>query len=324
MSKRIAEQFVPQGQPTLASQIAAKLLQACEHTRSKFQRVGAIWKRRRRQRRHLAHLDDRSLKDLAIRPSQADFEIARKPWQEESGLGKSHEIGSDCGPFGNGRGIPRSGKSARRGFAPVAASQTMWIRGRPITLRPVSPADKTLFANFMQKLSDRTRRLRFLVPKLELNGNELRFMSEVDQQDHVAWVAVDTSPGGADLVAEARFVKLAEPRGSAEYAITVTDVWQGHGLGGRLMRILAQQARENGIFTLRGTVAADNTAMLGFLRKRGAKINLDAPGVLQVDVPVAAVLNPSRQATVKANIYDLTPEMTSNRKSHPNKGNIKT
>lgn len=323
MSKQIIDQLGRQN-PPVHGNILSRLRHTAENLLSELCRIGATWRRRRRHRRQLAHLDDRSLKDLAIRPSQADFEIARKPWQEDSGLGKSHEIGSDCAPIGNGGGIPRKRKKGQRDAPLFPRFETLWIKGHPITLRPVASNDKQLFGAFMQTLSDRSRRLRFLVPKHELNSSELRFMSEVDQDNHVAWVAIDAASGAYELVAEARFVKLSESRGTAEYAITVADAFQGRGLGGKLMQILAQQARENGIFTLRGTVAADNTAMLGFLRKRGANINLEAPGVLRVDVPVAAVLSPSRRAPVKAKVYDLTPDLASNRKSHPDKGNIKT
>ena len=298
MSKQIIDQLGRRDPPAHGN-ILSRLRHTAECLVSEAGRITATWRRRRRHRRQLAHLDDRSLKDLAIRPSQADFEIARKPWQEDSGLGKSHEIGSDCGPIGNGGGIPHKRKKGQRDAPQFPRFETLWIKGHSITLRPVASNDKQLFGAFMQTLSDRSRRLRFLVPKQELNGSELRFMSEVDQNNHVAWVAVDAASGADELVAEARYVKLSEPRGTAEYAITVTDEFQGHGLGGKLMQILAQQARQNGIFTLRGTVAADNTAMLGFLRKRGAKINLDAPGVLRADVPVAAVLSPSRKALAK-------------------------
>ncbi len=302
MSKRIMEQFGPQNQSARMAQFATWLLQGLQDLRTDLGGVVSTWRRRHRQRQRLANLDDRSLKDLAIRPSQADFEIARKPWQEETGLGKSHEIGCDCGPVGNGGGIPRKRKKGQRDSPVFPQFETLWIKGHPITLRPVASTDKPLFGAFMQTLSVRSRRLLFLVPKHELNGSELRFMSEVDQDNHFAWVALDAASGADKLIAEARFVKLSEPRGTAEYAITVADAFQGHGLGGKLMQILAQQAHQNGIFTLRGTVAADNRAMLGFLRKRGAKINLDAPGVLRADVPVAAVLNPSRQAPVNAKV----------------------
>lgn len=288
MSKQIFDPSSRQNQ-LVHDGIISKLKRAADGLQAEIRRINATWRARRRQRRQLAHLDDRSLKDLAIRPSQADFEIARKPWQEDSGLGKSHEIGSDCGPVGNGGGIPHKRKKDQRDSILFPRIETVWIRGQPITLRPVLPADKPLFRDFMQNLSDRSRRLRFLVPKLELNGSELRFMSEADQQNHVAWVAVDTSSGADELVAEARFVKLSKPRGTAEYAITVADAFQGYGLGGKLMQILAQQARQNGIFTLRGTVAADNAAMLAYLKNRDAKITFDAPGVLRADLPVAAM-----------------------------------
>lgn len=56
------------------------------------------WLERRRDRRRLASMDARALRDLGIDPAQAEFEAARKPWQEETGLGKDIEIGIDCPP----------------------------------------------------------------------------------------------------------------------------------------------------------------------------------------------------------------------------------
>lgn len=289
MKNQELDQFVPVRQSKVAWRIPSRIKQVLQNIQAELDAVLSTWRRRRRQRRHLANLDDRSLRDLAIRPSQADFEVARKPWQEESGLGKSHEIGTDCGPVTGGLGAPFKRKISGLPSAPPEQIQTFWIDGRPIFLRPVLPADRSLFASFMQKLSDRSRRLRFLVPKQQLNGNELRFLSDADQHDHVAWVAIDPSSGRDELVAEARFVKLSDQKGIAEYAITVADEFQGKGLGGKLMQILGQQARQNGIFTLRGTVAANNTAMLGFLKRRGAKIKFEAPGVVSADLPVAAM-----------------------------------
>ena len=68
-----------------------------------------------------------------------------------------------------------------------------------------------------------------MTPIAELSESQLRYLTEVDHDDHEALIAFDAATG--DGVGVARFVRLEDDPTSAEAAITVIDEWQGRGLG---------------------------------------------------------------------------------------------
>ena len=241
------------------------------------------WLKRRRQRRQLASFDTRSLADLGINAGLADFEAEQKPWGEETGLGKDSEIGTDCAP--RQQMLSRSSSVQTNG-----SPKMVRIAGRPIGLRPVLPEDKGLLREFMDALSERSRRLRFLTIKHRLSNRELIRLTEVDQQTHVAWVAVDLSSHEEQVLGEACFVQLPDELGVAEYGVTVADTMQGQGLGRLIMDVLANEAKRCGVKTLRGFISEDNALMLSFVSHRGGKMVRDYPGVMKVDLPIAALL----------------------------------
>jgi L-amino acid N-acyltransferase YncA len=55
----------------------------------------------------------------------------------------------------------------------------------------------------------------------------------------------------------------------AEFAIVLSDDWQGHGLGGVLLSSLIAKARQRGVRRLIGTTMSDNDGMLALARKLG-------------------------------------------------------
>ena len=59
---------------------------------------------------------------------------------------------------------------------------------------------------------------------------QLRYLTEVDQRDHVAWAVFAREPAGWAGVAVGRWVRLADEPDAAEFALTVVDDWQGHGV----------------------------------------------------------------------------------------------
>jgi len=240
------------------------------------------WFKRWRARRRLAAMDLRSLGDLGISPGQAAFETARKPWQEETGLGKNAEVGVDCSP------------RKSHGESPAQAStslppRTVRIDGLPIGLRPVFPEDKETLRDFLNGLSERSRSLRFLVVKHFFSDREMDRLCRVDQASHVAWVAVDLSALQEKILGEVRFAKTEDDSKVAEFGVTVADSFQGRGLGRLLMEILSDEACRCGVDTLRGYVSDTNEQMLSYVMHRGGKMALDYPGVMQVDLLVSAI-----------------------------------
>jgi GNAT superfamily N-acetyltransferase len=136
--------------------------------------------------------------------------------------------------------------------------------GTPVRVRPIRPGDKAKLAAGLTRLSETSRQKRFLGPKPKLTSAELRYLTEVDGHDHFAVVGV--TPNTGDIVASARWVRLAEDPQAAEAAIVVCDDLQGKGLGKQLARMLADAARLHGVRRIHATMLADNPPALALMR----------------------------------------------------------
>jgi protein lysine acetyltransferase len=164
----------------------------------------------------------------------------------------------------------------------VAGSEVAYLRyvapfrltdGSLVRIRPIQPSDKFLFERSKRagSFSDATMQRRFLAPKPMFSRSELRYLTEVDGHDHVAFVAVkDHAPG--ELVAVARFVRLRDDPSTAEAAIVVADAKQGMGLGRKLALMLADAAREAGVERIQGTMLSDNPAAHRLMRTIGRRL----------------------------------------------------
>jgi protein lysine acetyltransferase len=131
--------------------------------------------------------------------------------------------------------------------------------GTRVHIRPITPDDKALLVRGMAALSPRSARLRFLAPKTRLTLAELRYLTEVDQVDHYALVAV-LADHPATLAGVGRWVREAEHPERAEVAVVVGDCYQGQGLGTLLGSALADGARALGIGRFTATMLPENTA----------------------------------------------------------------
>lgn len=150
-------------------------------------------------------------------------------------------------------------------------------------LRPIRPDDKQRLQEGLRQLSPRSRYLRFHAPISHLSGEQLRYLTEVDYHDHMAWVAVDPDHDDSGM-GVARYVRLAEDPTVAEAAVTVLDQYQGNGLGTLLLETLTQTAVANGIRTFRNYVLAENQPMLEIFEQLGGVQISEGAGVFRVDV----------------------------------------
>jgi acetyltransferase len=141
--------------------------------------------------------------------------------------------------------------------------------GTELLVRAIQPADKALLAAGLTKLSETSVQRRFLGPKPKLTGAELRYLTEVDGHDHYAIVAV----AQGEIVASARWVRLADDPQAAEAAIVVCDALQGKGLGKALARLLADAARAHGVMRIHATMLSDNPPALALMRVIAARLS---------------------------------------------------
>jgi acetyltransferase len=164
--------------------------------------------------------------------------------------------------------------------------------GRAVLLRDIGPQDAEAEQAFVGSMSLASRHKRFHVGLRQLSPSMLRQMTEVDQRNHVAWVAqVLAEPemtAGDRLVADARYVRNADKPDEAEFAIAVADDWQSLGLGRMLIARLAAHAKRQGLKALVGDVLPENRRMLVLMRGLGAETrpHPDGPQLVQVVYPL--------------------------------------
>jgi RimJ/RimL family protein N-acetyltransferase len=154
--------------------------------------------------------------------------------------------------------------------------------GSAVLIRPVRSTDAPLLADGFARLSERSRRLRFLGRKNTLTEADLRYFTDVDHHDHEALGALDHVRGGG--VGIARYVRDREDPGAAEIAVTIADDWQGRGLGTELLARLSDRACQEGIGRFTALVAADNAAVAGLLRSSGAGLVRRGSGTAEYEI----------------------------------------
>ena len=182
--------------------------------------------------------------------------------------------------------------------------------GHPVALRPIVPSDRDRLKAGFEQLSGDSRRLRFLGAVSSLTDASLRYLTEVDGHNHVAWGALDLADLGAPGFGVGRFVRLAEASDVAEFSLTVLDSAQGYGVGQLLLAVLAVEAPRVGVGVLRGVVGRDNERMTTWLRRLGASSRGDGQDlVMDLVLPPDPDRSPSA-ADFVASMADLREEMT--------------
>jgi RimJ/RimL family protein N-acetyltransferase len=159
--------------------------------------------------------------------------------------------------------------------------------GREVRIGRLTPADAPLVADAFERLSEESRRLRFLGPKISLSPAELRYLTEVDGHHHEALCAID--PQTARGVAIGRFVRDHDDPERAEVAITVADDWQGRGLGKIMLSRLAERAREEGVARFTALVSTENRGMQALLRRieSPASVRRIGNGIAEYEIELA-------------------------------------
>jgi acetyltransferase len=144
-------------------------------------------------------------------------------------------------------------------------------RGRPLSVRPVTPGDAPLLAALLAGLSERSTRLRFFRPLKDIttiwresarvaNGNPLL---------QAALVATLVEGGEERAVALAELAHNIGDHTVAEFAVVVHDDYQREGVGRILSQLLVQVAMLRGVRTLSVTMLAENQAIRKLVRGLG-------------------------------------------------------
>lgn len=158
--------------------------------------------------------------------------------------------------------------------------------GSPVLLRPIEPADKQRLQDGLTRLSPTSRFRRFLSALPAFSARELAYLTEVDQERHLAWIALDPDAPGQPALGVARAIALSGEPGVMEAAITVVDDRQGQGLGTLLLAVLAREARRRGVRAFRAWVHVSNQPLLDGAAHSGLRGVPEGEGVVRLDVPL--------------------------------------
>ena len=169
--------------------------------------------------------------------------------------------------------------------------------GELVDFRPVKQNDKETIQKGMLDLSSKSRYFRFFSPILKLSDAQLYNFTEIDQQNHVAWIALAHNEPEQRGLGIARFIRIQNQPEIAEFGVAVIDSYQHRGLGTILLAVLNRMASIKGIEILRGFVLADNTIMSSWLGRLGA-VGVYENGVYRMDLTVNGDLFSSKSRTV--------------------------
>lgn len=149
--------------------------------------------------------------------------------------------------------------------------------GLDITFRPIRPEDEPLLVQFHETLSERTVYLRYL-KSIKLNQRiaheRLSRLCYIDYDREMALVGEtrNAKTNKREIAAVGRLSKLPA-KNSAEFAIVVSDRYQGQGLGRELLQRLLDIGREEKIDLISGNILADNTDMINLSESLGFTIH---------------------------------------------------
>jgi acyl-CoA synthetase (NDP forming)/RimJ/RimL family protein N-acetyltransferase len=171
--------------------------------------------------------------------------------------------------------------------------------GHTVRVRPIAPEDAVELGRFHDRQSPESVYFRFMSPRPQLSEKELRYFTEIDYRDRMAFVAVL----GDEIVAVARYERY-KGTDTAEVAFFVDDRHNGRGLATVMLEYLAAAARHRGIRRFTASTLPNNRKMLSVFARAGFDVSSRLEdgvvalsfGIDPTDESTAAVDSRERQA----------------------------
>jgi len=146
--------------------------------------------------------------------------------------------------------------------------------GSHVLIRPIRKQDREAERSFIKNLSPATQRLRFLAAVTEPTEAMLEQLTNIDYVHAMAFVAVVTLDARETIVGVSRY-STDRDETRCECAVTVSDDWQGKGLGTLLMKHLIDVARSRGIRRMVSIDSAENVQAKDLASQFGFHARID-------------------------------------------------
>lgn len=155
---------------------------------------------------------------------------------------------------------------------------TQNIGGVEVTIRPIRPEDEPLMVKFHKTLSDRSVHLRYFgLVSLEkrIMHERLRRVCFIDYDREIALVAdLKNRDGNHQILGVGRLIK-EHGTNEAEFAVLISDPWQGKGFGSELLKLLVQIGRKEGLRRITGHISPENTTMKSVSEQVGFSLHFN-------------------------------------------------
>jgi GNAT superfamily N-acetyltransferase len=139
--------------------------------------------------------------------------------------------------------------------------------------RPLSAADLAAYQKFVEGLSPHTKYQRTLGGAIAPTTEQLlRLVRPIAGEEAAFGVFQDETLLAVGRYAQTHDELWANSSKVAEFAVTVADAWQGHGLGTTLLKTLKVEAAREGYQNLVAIIFATNTSMLQLAMNQGFKV----------------------------------------------------
>ena len=167
-----------------------------------------------------------------------------------------------------------SGTRAIRPYPRQYVSRIRLKEGAHFTLRPIQPEDEEMLIAFHSTLSQKSVHFRYfgsISLEARIDHGRLARICFSDYEREIAIVAEHGLGAARRVVAVGRLNRLHR-RNQAEFAVVVSDAWQGRGLGTHLLEKLIQIGREEKLEAITGSILRENIAMLRICHHLGFQI----------------------------------------------------
>jgi acetyltransferase len=163
--------------------------------------------------------------------------------------------------------------------------------GTKVTIRPIRPEDEPAMVRFHEGLSDRSVYFRYfhmLNLTQRVAHERLTRICFIDYDREMALVAEvkDPSTGERHIIGVGRLTQVHATH-DAEFAILVTDHYQGRGLGTLLLGQLLDIAKAEGVQTVMADMLSENRDMQRVCERYGFKVEyIDQTQMLHAALPI--------------------------------------
>ncbi|MGJ3239750.1 MAG: GNAT family N-acetyltransferase [Anaerolineae bacterium] len=160
--------------------------------------------------------------------------------------------------------------------------------GVEFTIRPIRPEDEPLVVKFHESLSERTVQLRYFTPmnlRQRVSHERLTRIVFIDYDREMALVATRYNPKADEYeIAGVGRLTKSHTQSEAEFAVIVSDRYQGQGIGRELMQRLIAVGREEHLHTITGYIQSENAGMINLAQQLGFDLETSEDGVVEASL----------------------------------------